>query len=111
MDVTLHATADIDRQADVERKHVAEIVAVFRVALAEIRDALGLPLFDDFEVFGFEPGDGDTLLVGEHDREVDEVDCGLEALLGHRRGQRRGDARGREPQDSLAPTGHHRVLP
>ena len=50
VDVAVHAAARVERQAKVQRQDVAEVVAVFRVALAEIGDRLRLALFDDLEV-------------------------------------------------------------
>ena len=50
MDVAFHAAARVERQPKMERKGLAQVVAVLGIALGEIRDRLRLALFDNLEV-------------------------------------------------------------
>ena len=102
VDVALHAAARVERQPEVQRQHVAEVVAVLRIPFGEIADRLRLAFFDDLEVFRLEAGDGRALLVGEDHRELDEIDAGLEALLAGE-AERRHGGHGAAPRTPARP--------
>ena len=65
------------------------------IAGGEILDRLRLALLDDLEVVRRQPGDRRSLLVGDDDAEVDEIDAGAEGLL--RRDRCREPRRVRRP--------------
>ena len=80
------------------RKPMCSGGAVVGIAGGEELDRLRLARFDDLEVVGGQAGDRRSLLVGDDDAEVDEIDSGAEGLL---RGRRRVTVarRGRECED------------